>query len=161
MQYIYFSNISVFFLAFLLVYYNFSSFFFHCQAATCQFPVSLMKADTWPQLGPSLLYCWGSAKVVLYMLASVKLKKRENRDDIDFFTNERLRTLWYLFLPETSACGNKPLCLWCTWCSTLLHSISLEARIYICNLHLWFKKCWNNTQEYANIGNMQQNILVT
>jgi hypothetical protein len=31
------------------------------------------------------------------MLASVELKKRENRDDIDFFTNERLRTLlWYL-----------------------------------------------------------------
>ena len=101
------------------------------------------------------------------MLASVELKKRENRDDIDFFTNERLRTLlWYLgtfdfvffFLPETSACGNKPLCL---WCSAALHSISVEARIYICNLHLWFKKCLNNTQEYASIGNMQQNILVT
>jgi hypothetical protein len=101
------------------------------------------------------------------MLASVELKKRENRDNIDFFTNERLRTLlWYLgtfdfvyfFLPETSACGNKPLCL---WCSAALHSISVEARICICNLHLWFKKCLNNTQEYASIGNMQQNILVT
>jgi hypothetical protein len=26
---------------------------------------------------------------------SVELKKRENRDDIDSITNERLRTLWY------------------------------------------------------------------
>jgi hypothetical protein len=30
------------------------------------------------------------------MLASVELKKRENRDDLDFLTNERLRTLWYI-----------------------------------------------------------------
>jgi hypothetical protein len=87
---------------------------------------------------------WGIA--ITWRPASVELKKRENRNDIDFFTNEQLRTLWYLgtfvyfFLPETSACGNKPLCLWCTWCSTALHSISVEARIYICNLHLWFKK---------------------
>ena len=28
------------------------------------------------------------------MLASVELKKRENRDDLEFFTNERLRTLY-------------------------------------------------------------------
>jgi hypothetical protein len=32
------------------------------------------------------------------MLASVELKKRENRDDLDFFTNERLRTLWYIYI---------------------------------------------------------------
>ena len=30
------------------------------------------------------------------VLASVELKKRKNRDDIDFFTNERLLTLWYI-----------------------------------------------------------------
>jgi hypothetical protein len=30
------------------------------------------------------------------ILTSVELKKRKNRDDIDFFTNERLLTLWYI-----------------------------------------------------------------
>ena len=175
MQYIYFSNISVFFIAFLL-----QLFFFFLSVSLPVPGSNIIHASFlfhWWKLivTPSLLHCWGSAKVVLYIIfrcdflpsfcryhsfrwcshvghssmlaASVELKKRENRNDIDFFTNERLRTLlWYLgtfvyfFLPETSACGNKPLCLWCTWCSTALHSISVEARIYICNLHLWFKK---------------------
>jgi hypothetical protein len=29
------------------------------------------------------------------MLGSIELKKRENRDDLDFLTNGRLRNLWY------------------------------------------------------------------
>ena len=57
MQYIYFSNISVFFIAFLLQLFF---FFFHCQAATCQFPVSLMKADSDPKSVVLLRFSKGS-----------------------------------------------------------------------------------------------------
>ena len=38
------------------------------------------------------------------MLASVELKKRENRDDLDYLVVYIVSR--YIFLPETSACGN-------------------------------------------------------
>ena len=63
--YIYFSNISVFFIAFLLQLFL---LFHSLQVATSQFNVWMMKADNWP-VEKGLLYCWGSAKVgVLYFI---------------------------------------------------------------------------------------------
>ena len=82
------------------------------------------------------------------MLASVELKKRENRDDLDFLQMNGLRTLQYIYsiqvkkLPETSACG---------FDGTLIH-----VNYFIC-----IKKVNYDTELKHNNENLQSQIILT
>ena len=105
--------------------------FIHCGVATCQFPYSLMKVDTWLQ-EKGMLYCWGSAKVGdLYIILKINYRSfrwcrsflhagvrrvEETRKSRwpRFFTNERF-TYLVVLLVSGYIFFTRNKCLWCIY----------------------------------------------